>query len=31
MEPRMRLDQTVVPWSVLWLFYFEEWLLSEDL
>lgn len=29
-QPQMRLDQTVVPWSVLWLFYFEEWLLSDD-
>jgi hypothetical protein len=29
-QPPMRLDLTVVPWSVLWLFYFEEWLLSED-
>jgi hypothetical protein len=26
----MRLDQTVVPWSTLWLFYFEEWLASDD-
>jgi hypothetical protein len=26
----MRLDQTVVPWSILWLFYFEEWLVSND-
>jgi hypothetical protein len=26
----MRLDQTVVPWSVLWLFYFEDWLLYDD-
>jgi hypothetical protein len=26
----MRLDQTVVPWSALWLFYFEEWLFSDD-
>ena len=29
-QPQMRLDLTVVPWSVLWLFYFEEWLLSDD-
>ena len=29
-QPQMRLDQTVVPWSVLWLFYFEEWLLSDE-
>jgi hypothetical protein len=26
----MRLDQTVVPWTTLWLFYFEEWLASDD-
>ena len=26
----MRLDQTVVPWTSLWLFYFEEWLSSDD-
>jgi hypothetical protein len=26
----MRLDQTVVPWATLWLFYFEEWLSSND-
>lgn len=24
----MRLDQTIVPWTALWLFYFEEWLIS---
>jgi len=26
----MRLDQTIVPWAALWLFYFEEWLSSDD-
>jgi hypothetical protein len=26
----MRLDQTLVPWSILWLFYFEEWLISNE-
>jgi hypothetical protein len=26
----MRLDQTVVPWATLWLFYFEEWLVSDE-
>jgi hypothetical protein len=26
----MRLDQTIVPWTFLWLFYFEEWLASND-
>ena len=29
-RPWMRLDQTVVPWTALWLFYFEEWLASDD-
>jgi hypothetical protein len=28
--PAMRLDQTVVPWAILWLFYFEEWLVSNE-
>ena len=26
----MRLDQTIVPWSLLWLFFFEEWLTSDE-
>jgi hypothetical protein len=26
----MRLDQTIVPWAALWLFYFEEWLASNQ-
>jgi hypothetical protein len=26
----MRLDQTIVPWVTLWLFYFEEWLASDE-
>jgi len=25
-----RLDLTIVPWTALWLFYFEEWLWSND-
>jgi len=25
-----RLDLTIVPWTALWLFYFEEWLWSDD-
>jgi hypothetical protein len=29
-QPWMRLDQTIVPWIALWLFYFEEWLSSGD-
>ena len=24
--PRMFIDKTIVPWSSLWLFYFEDWL-----
>jgi hypothetical protein len=26
----MRLDQTIVPWTALWLYYFEEWLESDE-
>ena len=26
----MRIDETIVPWTALWLFYFEEWLASDD-
>jgi hypothetical protein len=26
----MRLDQTIIPWIALWLFYFEAWLLTEE-
>lgn len=29
-QPWLRLDQTVVPWTSLWLFYFEDWLDSGD-
>ncbi|MGY3532242.1 hypothetical protein ACVISU_005010 [Bradyrhizobium sp. USDA 4452] len=29
-QPWMRLDQTVVPWTALWLFYFEDWLDSDE-
>jgi hypothetical protein len=29
-QPWMRLDQTVVPWTSLWLFYFEDWLDSDE-
>ena len=28
--PSMRIDQTFVPWAATWLFYFEEWLASDD-
>jgi hypothetical protein len=26
----MRIDQTFVPWATMWLYYFEEWLLSDE-
>lgn len=26
----MRLDQTIVPWVAVWLYYFEEWLASDE-
>ena len=26
----MRVDQTFVPWTTTWLYYFEEWLESND-
>ncbi len=29
-QPWMRLDQTVVPWTSLWLFYFEDWLETDE-
>jgi hypothetical protein len=29
-QPWMRIDQTIVPWSVLWLWYFEEWLATGE-
>jgi hypothetical protein len=25
-KPWMRLDETIVPWTILWLYYFEIWL-----
>lgn len=28
--PDLRLDRTIVPWTALWLFYFEEWLWSGE-
>ncbi len=28
--PSMLLDRTVVPWTVTWLFYFEEWLRTGE-
>ncbi len=29
-RPWMLLDQTIVPWAVLWLYFFEEWLRSGE-
>jgi hypothetical protein len=29
-SPRLRLDETVVPWTALWLFFFEEWLATDE-
>jgi hypothetical protein len=29
-QPWMRIDQTLAPWATLWLFYFEEWLASNE-
>lgn len=29
-QPYMRIDETIVPWTYLWLGYFEEWLLFDD-
>lgn len=26
----MRIDQTFVPWATTWLYYFEEWLVSDE-
>jgi hypothetical protein len=26
----MSLSETIVPWAILWFFYFEEWLVSDD-
>lgn len=29
-RPWLRIDQTLVPWASLWLFYFEDWLVTDD-
>jgi hypothetical protein len=26
----MLIDQTFVPWTALWLFYFEDWLTTNE-
>jgi hypothetical protein len=29
-SPERSIAETIVPWTYLWLFYFEEWLVSND-
>lgn len=29
-SPAKSIAATIIPWSILWLFYFEEWLLSDE-
>lgn len=29
-DGKMRIDRTLVPWALVWLFYFEEWLASNE-
>ncbi|RBP18068.1 hypothetical protein DFR50_10110 [Roseiarcus fermentans] len=29
-QPWLRLDQTIVPWTALWLYFFEEWLATNE-
>ncbi len=29
-SPDLRLVDTIVPWTYLWLFYFEDWLVSDE-
>ncbi len=29
-SPDLRLVDTIVPWTYLWLFYYEEWLVSDE-
>ena len=29
-RPDMLIDRSIVPWATLWLFYFEEWLASNE-
>ncbi|WP_417414313.1 hypothetical protein [Hoeflea sp.] len=26
----LRIDRTIIPWAILWLYYFEEWLATDD-
>lgn len=27
---KKRIDQTIVPWAYIWLYYFEDWLSTDD-
>lgn len=29
-QPQMRLSETYIPWTVDWLWYFEDWLVTRD-
>lgn len=29
-SPAMKLSETIIPWSFLWLFYFEDWLATGE-
>lgn len=29
-RPELRLDATMLPWSVIWFFYFEDWLETDE-
>jgi hypothetical protein len=29
-RPHLLVDRTIVPWATVWLFYFEEWLASDE-
>jgi hypothetical protein len=29
-NPSKFISETIIPWALLWLFYFEEWLLSDE-
>lgn len=29
-RPDLLIDRTLVPWASLWLFYFEDWLVSDE-
>ncbi|WP_245766278.1 hypothetical protein [Sulfitobacter brevis] len=29
-DPTKRIDQTIIPWTYMWLFYFEDWLATDD-